>query len=309
MGVSTSVPAAPWLNYLHLQRFWRIARERSMTRAARALHVSQSTLSEQLRDLEESLGHALFERRGRELHLTEAGRVALEHAETIFHAGEALTEALRRERAARHRVRLGAVGPLSKNLQYDFLQPLLGRKDVTVSVTAGGRDDLLRQLRARELDLVLANVLPGAAREEDLYHHLLGEMPVYLAGCMGLARRRRAEFPAWLEGVPLFLPSRQTHVREDFDALLAEAGVKPDVRAEVDDMALLRLLALSGRGLALVPAIVVKHELRSRRLRDVERVPGISERFYAVTLRRRFGSSWLEEMVREFRRGLREFAS
>lgn len=297
-----------WLNYLHLQRFWWIARERSMTRAARILHVSQSTLSEQLAELEDSLGHALFERRGRELHLTEAGRVTLEHAETIFHTGEALTEALRRQRAARHRVRLGAVGPLSKNLQYDFLQPMLGRADVTVSVTSGGRDDLLRQLRARELDLVLANVLPGAAREEDLYHHLLGEMPVYLAGCFGLPRRR-PEFPGWLEGVPLFLPSRQTHVREDFDGLLAEAGVKPDVRAEVDDMALLRLLALSGKGLALVPAIVVKHELRSRRLKDVERVPGISERFYAVTLRRRFGSTWLEEVVREFRRGLREFAS
>lgn len=297
--------AAPeWLNYLHLKRFWIIARERSLTKAAKLLRVSQSTLSEQVSELEEWLGQPLFERRGRGLELTDAGRIALGHAETIFQTGQDLLDELRRGKSRSiPPLRIGAVGPLSKNLQFDFIQPLIARRDVRVSVAAGSFDDLLLRLGSRELDVVLSNMPPRMDMQSEVFSHLLGEMPVYLTGTMALPAKR-GQFPQWLEGVPLFLPSRQSHVRSDFDLLLEEAGVKPDVRAEVDDMALLRLLALSGQGLALVPAIVVKHELKSKRLKSAFRVPGLSERFYAITSKRRFGAGWLAETVTRFREGL-----
>lgn len=296
--------APEWLNYLHLKRFWIIARERSLTKAAKLLRVSQSTLSEQVSELEDWLGQQLFERRGRGLELTDAGRIALGHAETIFQTGQDLLDELRRGKSRSvPALRIGAVGPLSKNLQFDFIQPLVARKDVRVSVAAGSFDDLLLRLGARQLDVVLSNMPPRSDQQTEVFSHLLGEMPVYLTGNVVLPTKR-GQFPKWLEGVPLFLPSRQSHVRADFDLLLEEAGVKPDVRAEVDDMALLRLLALSGLGLALVPAIVVKHELGSKRLKAAFRVPGLSERFYAITSKRRFGAGWLAETVTAFREGL-----
>ena len=106
-----------------------------------------------------------------------------------------------------------------------------------------------------------------------------------------------------LKEVPLFLPSRQSDVRADFDLILANGGIEPFVHAEVDDMALLRLLALSGEGLALVSKIVVERELQSRKIKFMLRVPGLAEKYYALTVRKRFQNAWLGEIVEAFRAG------
>ncbi len=298
-----------WLNYHHLRNFWMIARHRSMTRAAEALKVSQSTLSEQLGELEEWLGQPLFDRRGRALHLTEAGRLALQHAETIFETGRELMTSFRRSNPGAQRVlRLGAVGPLSKNLQFDFIQPLLAVARTRVVVVSGPLHELTRQLLEHRLDLVLTNIPVRADQESNVFNHLLGEVPVFLVGGRPL-KKVRLRFPLFLRGQPLFLPSHQSHVRLDFDLLLAKAGIEPEVRAEVDDMALLRLLALSGDGLALVSKIVVERELESRQIKFMLRVPGLVERYYALAARKRFENVWLGEIVEAFRARLKMLGS
>jgi len=290
-----------WLNYHHLRHFWMIARHRSMTRAAEKLKISQSTLSEQLAELEAWLGQSLFDRRGRELHLTDAGRVALEHAETIFTTGHELMTRFRQSDQNRQRVlRIGAVGPLSKNLQFDFIQPILADTRTKVVVVAGALDELTRQLHEHKLDLVLSNIPLRADQENNVFNHLLGEVPVFLVGGKKL-KVARPRFPQFLKDVPLFLPSRQSDVRADFDLMLANAGIEPFVHAEVDDMALLRLLALSGEGLALVSKIVVERELQSRKIKFMLRVPGLAEKYYALTMRKRFTNAWLAEIVEDFR--------
>ncbi len=307
MGEMLKTPE--WLNYHHLRIFWMIARHGSMTRAAGVLNVSPSTLSEQLGELEEWLGQPLFERRGRALHLTEAGQVALQHAETIFETGRELMTSFRSSNTGEQRVlRLGAVGPLSKNLQFDFIQPLLAVDRTRVVVVAGALDELARQLQEHRLDLVLSNIPLRADQERNVFNHLLGEVPVFLVGGRPL-KAARPRFPLFLRGRPLFLPSHQSHVRQDFELLLAKAGVEPEVRAEVDDMALLRLLALSGEGLALVSKIVVERELESRQIKFMMRVPGLAERFYALTARKRFENVWLGEVVEAFRARLQVLGS
>lgn len=303
--MSRALETPEWLNYHHLRHFWMIARHRSMTRAAEALNVSQSTLSEQLRELEAWLGQPLFERRGRQLHLTGAGQLALQHAETIFETGRELMSRFRQSTGAVRRIlRLGAVGPLSKNLQFDFIQPLLSDARTKVVVVAGPLDELARQLREHQLDLVLSNTPLRADQESNVFNHLLGELPVFLVGSRPV-KATRGRFPHFLRDQPLFLPSHQSHVRMDFDLLLAKAGIEPQVRAEVDDMALLRLLALSGEGLALVSKIVVERELESRQIKFVLRVPGLVERFYALAARKRFENAWLSEIADTFRARLK----
>jgi LysR family transcriptional activator of nhaA len=298
-----------WLNYHHLRHFWMIARHRNVTRAAEKLKISQSTLSEQLAELEAWLGEQLFDRRGRELHLTDAGRVALEHAETIFTTGHELITRFRHSDQKRQRtLRIGAVGPLSKNLQFDFIQPLLADTRTKVVVVAGGLNDLTRQLREHRLDLVLSNIPVRADLEEDVFNHPLGEVPVFLVGGKKL-KAARQKFPLSIHNIPLFLPSRQSDVRADFDLILANAGVDPFVHAEVDDMALLRLLALSGEGLALVSKIVVERELQSSKIKFMLRVPGLAEKYYALTVRKRFQNAWLAEIVEAFRARLKELAA
>jgi LysR family transcriptional activator of nhaA len=298
-----------WLNYHHLRHFWMIARHRSMTKAAAKLKISQSTLSEQLAELEAWLGQSLFDRRGRALHLTDAGRVALEHAETIFTAGHELMTRFRQSDQNRQRVlRIGAVGPLSKNLQFDFIQPILADTRTKVVVVAGALDELARQLQEHKVDLVLSNIPLRADQEQNVFNHLLGEVPVFLVGGKKL-KVPRPKFPQFLKNLPLFLPSRESDVRADFELILADAGIEPFIHAEVDDMALLRLLALSGEGLALVSKIVVERELQSRKIKFMRRVPGLAEKYYALTVRKRFQNIWLAEIVEAFRARLKELAA
>lgn len=286
-----------------------IARHGGITRAAAALHISQSTLSEQLAELEAWLGQPLFDRRGRQLHLTDAGRVALQYADTIFDAGrELLTRFRQPGPAAPRQLRIGAVGPLSKNLQFDFIEPLLADTRTKLMVVAGSLDELVAQLQEHALDLVLSNLPLRGDQTHNVFNHLLGEVPVYLVGRRPIAQTR-PRFPHFLRDQPLFLPSRQSHVRADFDLLVSTAGIEPEVRAEVDDMALLRLLALSGEGLALVSKIVVERDLQSRQLSFMARVPGLVERYYALTGRKRFEDAGVSDIVEAFRARLKELTS
>ncbi len=150
------------LNYHHLRYFRAVAHDGNLTRTAERLNLSQSALSIQIRQLEERLGHALFERRGRQLYLTEAGRIALDRADTIFAAGEELVETLKETGRNRRAIRIGALATLSRNFQIEFLRPILGRADVDMILRSGSTAELLRALETLNLDIVLLNQPPMA---------------------------------------------------------------------------------------------------------------------------------------------------
>ena len=294
------------LNFHHLHAFWNVARSGGVTRAAAQLHVAQSAISAQVKALEEAVGHRLFERAGRRMELTEAGRVVFDYAQRIFGLGREMLNHLSHAGSPEARtVRVGAVSILSKNLQFAFIEPLIGAGNDRVMVEAGELRDLLPRLQNHQLDVVISPV-PAPQREtgeRGLHSHLLLEMPVFLVGMAEAeptGSRRR--FPEWLHGVPVFLPSERSPLRTEFDAMLTRAGVEPVLRAEVDDMALLRLLAMSGGGFALVPAIVVQKELEESLLLRVEQVPGLVERYYALTASRHFPNPLVGELVDRLRR-------
>jgi LysR family transcriptional activator of nhaA len=291
------------LNYHHLYYFWAIARERSLTRAAKRLHVSQSALSTQLRKLEERLGHPLFVRENRQLTLTEAGRIALEHAQAIFRTGDELVGALRgRAVGSRAVLRIGAVATLSRNWQLELFRPLLGRADVDLVLRSGTLRELLAQLGAHALDAVLSSVPLPRDAESRLHSQLLDRQPVGLVG-RRVRGRRPLRFPEDLRTQPVVLPSLQSGMRAEFDRLLEDAGVVPTILAEVDDMAMLRLIARESDALSLVPLVVVQDELRSGVLIERHRLPQVTEDFYAITTSRRFPNPLLRELLEQGRRG------
>ena len=286
-----------FLNYHHLRYFRAIATEGTLTRAAERLNLSQSALSIQLRSLEESLGQHLFLRQNKSLVLTEAGRIALEYAESIFRAGDEMMAVLRNETAGHRRVvRLGAVATLSRNFQIALLKPLLGRDDVELILHSGNLRDLLAQLRAHTLDAVLSNLPVRRDAETPWHSHLLDEQPVSLVGPPS-RKRTKFKFPDDLRHTPVVLPSLDSNIRAAFDLLLEQHRIRPIIAAEVDDMAMLRLLAREGAGLALVPRVVVAGELQSRVLVEHYRIPHIHESFYAITPSRRFPNPILAEIL------------
>lgn len=285
------------LNYNHLQYFWQVAREGSLTRAASRLHLSQSALSVQIQKLEHQLGHALFDRVGKRLQLTEAGRIALDYADTVFATGEEFMSTLAGQASDRRRpLRIGAQTTLSRNFQLEFLQPLIGRPDVELIVRSGTMRDLLARLESHALDIVIANTAAPMDATTAVRNHLLREQAVSL---VGRPRRRRKpfRFPDDLKTEPVLLPSLDSDIRVAFDRMLELAGIRPNVIAEVDDMAMLRLLAREHDAVTLVPPIVVRDELLSGRLKEVCQIPALTERFYAIVLKRKFPNPLVADLI------------
>jgi LysR family transcriptional activator of nhaA len=285
------------LNFHHLRYFHAIAREGSLTRAAQRLNLSQSALSVQLKKLEESLGHPLFDREHKSLVLTEAGRMTLEHAESIFRAGDDLVDALLQRRTDRRRVlRVGAVATLSRNFQMRLLAGMAMREDVELVLRSGSLRELLAKLQSHRVDLVLSNQPVRRDVETNWFSHLLAEQSVSLVAAK--ERRMKAfRFPEELDGKAVLVPSMESNIRTAFDLVMERHGVRPVIAAEVDDMAMLRLLARESGTLALVPRVVVLDELDSGVLVERHRFPEIREGFYAITPSRKFPNALVKELV------------
>ncbi len=280
------------LNYHHLRYFQAVAIEGNLTRAAVSLNVSQSAVSTQIRALEDRLGQQLFERRGRALLLTEAGRIALDYANSIFASGDELVATLQASGRQRRALRVGSLATLSRNFQLKFLRPLLGRSDVEVILRSGSAGELFAALADLHLDVVLTNQDPPTDTLTHFVVRKLDEQPVSL-----IATPELAEGDLTLEERvslhPMILATSGTALRMGFDAFADRAGIRPQIAAEVDDMAMMRLLAREGVGLAALPPIVVRDELATGELIECGALPGFVENFYGATVERKFPSPLL----------------
>lgn len=292
------------LNFHHLYYFWVVAKEGHLTRAAQQLHVSQSALSTQIRKLQEQLGHELFTRDGRKLRLTEVGHLVLEYAESIFSLGSellALTESGDLQRL--QRLRIGSVATLSRNFQENFLRPVIGEAKVKLVMQSASLEELLEQLRVHKLDLVLSNRAVAADNSTPWRCQQIAEQSVCIVGPPGSAASE-FRFPEDLGTMPLLLPGPSSDIRSQFDLLCEELDVEIDPYAEVDDMAMLRLLTRDSGGLAVVPEVVVQDELRSGRLQRYHVLENVVERFYAITAKRHFEMVALTTLLEQSQRDL-----
>jgi LysR family transcriptional activator of nhaA len=291
------IDVVPQLNYQHLRYFWTIAHSGSLTKAAGRLNLSQSAVSVQLGKLEAQLGHRLFDRIGRQLVLTEAGRIALDYSDTVFEAGRELLSTLAGQpKTTRQSIRVGGIATLSRNFQMAFLRPIIARADVALEFRSGSMSELIALLEAHALDVVLADSPARRDPRSDLRSHLLSRQSVSLVG-RPLKRGQRFRFPHDLETRPVVLPSRDNDMRKAFDRILEDAGIQAVVQAEVDDMAMLRVIARETRGVTLVPPIVVRDELAEGTLVEYCPVAGLEERFYAIVQRRRFPNAIVQQLL------------
>ena len=203
------------LNFHHLRYFWSVAKEGNLTRAAHRLHVSQSALSAQIKQLEVELGQPLFYRTGRTLTLTEAGQVALTYAEGIFASGTELVEVLRDgRREERQILRIGAVATASRNFQENFIRPVLDRDDVELVLVSASLPELLARLRLHSIDLVLCNQRVHGSKFGPVFHK--GE------GKHGSVRYLVADLITW-RARPYVLP-RKRRLTPDVHSRVARIG-------------------------------------------------------------------------------------
>ncbi len=282
------------LNYHHLRYFHAVAKEGHLTRAAEKLNLSQSALSAQIKALEERLGHSLFERVGRGLELTEVGRIALDHADRIFGTGRELLQTLERSGTARAPLRVGALSTLSRNFQIRFLAPVIAREDVDLVLRSGSAPRLLDELQALSLDVVLTTEPPRSDALGQFRAFRIADYPVGLHAVP--ERLEHSKLADLLAKEPVIVPT-ESAIRSGFDALAARLGVRPRIVADVDDMAMVRLLAREGAGVAVAPALVFADELASGALKTAPFETGIVEAFYAITVARNFPHPALEGLL------------
>ena len=278
-----------WLNYHHLLYFWLVAREGGLAPAAARLRLAHQTVSGQVRALEQALGEKLFERQGRRLALTELGRVAYRYADEIFSLGAELQETLRGRPSGRPlRLVVGVADAVPKLIARGLLLPALSLPEPVRLVCREDKPErLFAALALHELDVVLSDAPVAPSTWLRAYSHLLGECTVSLfAGARSAARLRRG-FPRSLDGAPFLLPTENTSLRRALEGWFEGQGIRPRPVAEFEDSALLKAFAQGSDAVFAAPEPIAAEVERQYRVRRLATLPGLRERFYAITVERR----------------------
>lgn len=277
------------LNYRHLQYFQAVAHEGGVTAASRVLHVSQPSISAQIRKLEEALGHRLFDRSGRSMTLTAEGKLVLEYADAIFRLGRELEQTVRgRWEGKPTRLAVGLSPTIPNLVAFHLLDAAFGLDDPVRMVVREHRTDrLLADLASHELDLLLADMPVPPTVSVRAFNHPLGSSPVDILGPPLLVHRVAEGFPQSLDGEPFLVPAEGYALRRSLDDWFARLDIQPRVVAEVEDNDLINVLAEGGAGMFAAPTIIA-HDIRVRyAVERAGRAEGLSERFYAITAERR----------------------
>jgi LysR family transcriptional activator of nhaA len=278
-----------WLNYHHLLYFWTVAREGTIARASLELHLAQPTISGQIRALEDQLGEKLFQRSGRNLVLTDMGRVVYRYADDIFSIGRELMDTLRDRPTGRPmRFQVGVADEVTKIIAYRLLEPAL-RLPVPIQIVCrdGAPERLLTDLATHSLDLVIADTPVSPSIKVKVFSHALGETPVTVFGIAKLAAPRRKNFPRSLDGAPFLVPTGGKTLRRTLDQFFEQQQIRPRIVAELDDSALLTTFGQAGAGLFVAPTVLEKEVMRQFGVTVVGRLDAVRERYFAISVERR----------------------
>lgn len=277
------------LNFHHLRYFWTVARQGGVRNAARFLHVSQPSISAQIRLLEESLGEKLFQRSGRNLILTESGQLVMSYADEIFSTGRELMNAVRQGPAGRElRLNVGVTDSISKLIAFEILKPAFHYPHPTHVVCRQAEiGPLVSDLQAHRLDIVLADEPASSSLAARAFNHRLGRSGVTFCAVPALAAKLRRGFPQSLDGAPALLPSENMGMRVALETWFDSQGVRPRAVGEFEDSALMEVAASSGLGFTTVHTVADQAALDHYGLKVIARVEECGSDFYAITTQRR----------------------
>jgi LysR family transcriptional activator of nhaA len=295
------------LNYQHLRYFWVTAREGSITAAAKTLGLSASTISIQLKQLENQCGQALFDRVGRGLELTEVGEVTFRYADAIFNTGEELKDYLEGRRVGGPlRLHVGVSQVFPKLVTWRLIEPATQMDaPCNLVVREASTQELIDELLLHQLDVILSDTPLRGNGSIRLHNKLLGETSVTLCASKTLAVEARGDFPERLSELPMLLPSSGAEMRRSLDNWLSENGVRPQVAAEFDDLALMKVAAEHGLGIAPVPTVILREACEHYGIEAIGEAGGVVEQFYAVSATRQVKHSAIDAIMKQAKDRLR----
>jgi LysR family transcriptional activator of nhaA len=277
------------INLKHLRYFWSVASHGSIARAAETLYLTPQTISGQLRDLEEQVGAKLFSREGRNLVLTETGRLVFTYADEMFKLGLELQDILSgNTQGAMLKVKVGVAMVVPKLLAYRILEPVLQMpEEVRLICHEAPLANLLADLSVHKLDVVLADSPLNPAFNVRAYNHALGESGISFFSVPDQAQILEADFPASLDGVRLLMPGSGSSLRRNLESWFERHEVRPRVVAEFEDRALMKAFGERGAGVFTSPTTVEQDVLDKYGVVVIGRTKEITERFYVISAERR----------------------
>lgn len=291
-----------WLNYHHLLYFWMVAKEGSIVKACEKLHLSQPTISNQLKTLEQSLGQKLFQRTGRQLVLTDMGHRVFRYADEIFTIGQDLQHYLagHQQGHLRQRLLIGTTDSLPKWVSYRILEPLLRQQEDLqfICYEDDNLEGLLQRLATYELDLVIADAPMPPGSHFKAYNHLLGHCGIsFFFADKEKAEAYREGFPKSLDGTPMLLPSTNAALRGVLEGWFQQEKIYPHAVAEFDDMALLKVFGQQGAGVFCLPTVSQEDVMRNLGVHLIGESDDVKCNFYAISVERRIRQPIIQELV------------
>jgi len=289
-----------WLNYHHLFYFKTIAEEGSVSKAAEKLRLGQPTLSAQLKQFEDALGVQLFERQHKKLILTEQGQIALDYARNIFRMGSEMIEVLN-DRVTPHKLALqvGALDSVAKQVVVQLAKQAYKFGDCSITLVEGKSDELLRELLAHKIDILITNFLPSGTDAKGLTNRLLTKKNIGIYGAPVFKSMRKG-FPNNLSGQPMILPTYDSKLRYDLDHWSKNQGILLNVVAESQDIAVKKLMAINGLGLMPAAGHTVTRQILAGELVEIGQLQGVYEELYLVTATRKVENKIAAKLMKSF---------
>ncbi|SFB67095.1 transcriptional regulator, LysR family [Polaromonas sp. OV174] len=278
------------MNFKHLHYFWATAKAGGIVRAGEQLHTTPQTLSGQIKLLEAWLGRKLFRKSGRQLELTEDGRLALGYADQIFTLGAEMESALRRSRGGQSvlNFRVGVADSVAKSVVYRLLEPALAVSEPVRLICSEGKfPDLLAQLALHRLDLVMADEPMSGRISIKAFNHALGSTPMSFFCTPSLKAELKGDFPACLNDAPMLIQGASSSVRTQLESWLAKHQIHPRVIGEFDDGALMKAFGREGRGVFMSASVLEAETVAQYGVEVIGRSDEMVEDFFAVSVERR----------------------
>lgn len=277
------------INYKHLHYFWAAAKQGGIARASERLHLTPQTISGQISLLEEHLGEALFTKVGRNLELTETGRLVMSYADEIFSLGGEMEEAVRNLPTGKSMVfKVGVADVVPKSIAYRLIAPAMKISELgRIVCRENSLNTLLADLALHRVDLVIADGPIPTSINVRGFNHYLGECGISFLAISELAKPLRDKFPQSLNAAPLLLPSEINIVQSRLLQWLDGLHIYPRIVGEFDDSALMKVFGQAGTGIFTVPTAIADEVAKQFNVEIIGSTDDVREEFYAISVERK----------------------
>ena len=278
-----------FINYQHLYYFWATVHYGGVTKASIKLKLAQPTISAQLKTFEDTFGEKLFQKDGRNLKLTEAGKIAHKYADRIFSIGQELIDVLDGRTSHQHKeFKIGISDVVPKTMAYRLIKPAIKEQNNTTIVCLEDKTErLLAELAIGDLDLVIADRPISHNSNIKAFNHFMGDSSISFLCTANFKKLYQKNFPLSLDNAPMLIPTLESTLRQELEKWFRVKNIKPNILGSFQDSALMKIAASDKKGIIPVPTVVASEIMKEYGLINLGTVKEVKESLYLISLDRR----------------------